>query len=237
MSVLVRYRRSSRLGELLVRTNALTAEQLAIALAEQRRCKQSLGEVALQLKYVTEAQLRHALCLQLHISFFDLDTIAPDISLRALINPRFAKTHLVVPVARVGRTLVVAMDDPTRPALIDDLKSSTGLDIEVITSTTASIRRTLARVYPGLVEPDSNEPESSMRWRESSPIVDEPHVMSFDEIDRVSEDRTATDLEVTRAEGTSGMVRRVLSLALERGASDIHLEAVDRGIEARFRID
>ena len=237
LSVLVRYRRSSKLGELLVKTNALTAEQLAIALAEQRRGKQSLGDVALQLKYVTEAQLRQALCLQLHIGFFDLDTIAPDISLRALINPRFAKKHLVVPVARVGHTLVVAMDDPTRTVLIEDLKSSTGLDIEVITSTTASIRRTLARVYPGLVEPDSNDPAPSTCGREWSPIVGEPHVVSFAEIDRISEDRTATYHEVTHAEGTSGMVRRVLTLALERGASDIHLEAVDRGIATRFRID
>ena len=237
LSVLVRYRRSSKLGELLVKTNALTAEQLAIALAEQRRCKQSLGEVALRLKYVTEVQLRQALCLQLHIGFFDLDTVTPDISLRALINPRFAERHLVVPIARVGHTLVVAMDDPTRTVVIDDLQSSTGLDIEVITSTRASIRRTLARVYPGLVKPDSNEADSSTCGRESSPIVGEPHVLNFDEIDRVSEDRTATYLEVTRAEETSGMVRRVLGLALERGASDIHLEAVDRGIETRFRID
>jgi type IV pilus assembly protein PilB len=237
LSVLVRYRRSSKLGELLVKTNALTAGQLAIVLAEQRRCKQSLGDVALQLKYVTEAQLRQALCLQLHIGFFDLDTIAPDISLRALINPRFAKKHLVVPVARVGHTLVVAMDDPTRTVLIEDLKSSTGLDIEVITSTTASIRRTLARVYPGLVEPDSNDPAPSTCGREWSPIVGEPHVVSFAEIDRLSDDRSATYHEVTHAEGTSGMVRRVLALALERGASDIHLEAVDRGIATRFRID
>ena len=123
VSVLVRYRRSSRLGELLVKANALTAEQLAVVLAEQRRCQQALGEVALQLKYVTEAQVRQALCLQLHINFFDLDTITLDVSLQALINPRFARKHLVVPVARVGPTLVVAMDDPTRTALIDDLKT------------------------------------------------------------------------------------------------------------------
>ena len=116
VSVLVRYQRCSKLGELLVKAKALTAEQLAMVLAEQRRCKQALGEVVVQLKYVTEAQVRQALCLQLHINFFDLDTITLDVSLRALINPRFARKRLVVPVARVGHTLVVAMDDPTRTA-------------------------------------------------------------------------------------------------------------------------
>jgi len=157
LSVLDRHRRRSRLGELLVKSTAITAEQLETALSEQRRFKQTIGEVVVRLRYVTEEQMRRALCQQLHINFFDLDTIVLDLSLRALINPRFAKKRLVVPIARVGQTLVVAMDDPTRTSVIDDLKASTGLDIEVITSTTESIRRALAQMYPTLV--GSNEPK------------------------------------------------------------------------------
>src|SRR5437867_6984029 len=237
VSVLERYRRRSKLGELLVKTHALTPEQLSTALAEQRRWKQTLGEAVIRLKFVTEEQLRRALCLQLNINFFDLATIALDMSLRPLINPRFAQKRLVVPVARVGQTLVVAMDDPTRTALVDDLKSSTGLDIEVITSTTASIRRALGQMYPSLVASGAEEPALSRSGHEVPAIVGEPHILSFEEIDRLSEDRT-TYLDGQRgAEGTSGMVRRLLSLAVERGASDIHLEAVERGIKTRFRVD
>jgi type II secretory ATPase GspE/PulE/Tfp pilus assembly ATPase PilB-like protein len=236
-SVLVRYRRRSKLGELLVKTNALTAEQLAVTLSEQRRSKQLLGEVAVQLNYVTEEQLRRALCLQLHINFFDLDTIALDTSLRTLINSRFAKKYLLVPVARVGNTLVVAMDDPSRTAVIEDLKSSTSFDVEVITSTTASIRRAFAHMYPGLGEPDSNGAGPSTGGGEPCSIVGEPNVLRFEEIDRLGEDRP-TYLDVQRgSEGTAHLVRRLLALAVERGASDIHLEAVDRGIHTRFRID
>src|SRR5712664_5329 len=61
LSVLERHQRHSKLGELLVKTKALTTEQLATALAEQRRRKQALGEIVIRLKYVTEEQLRHAL--------------------------------------------------------------------------------------------------------------------------------------------------------------------------------
>src|SRR6266700_1308117 len=148
------------LGHILVAQKVITRSQLLSVLdrhrrrsklAEQRRGKQTLGEVVIRLKFVTEEQMRRALCQQLHINYFDLDTIALDHSLRALINPRFAKKRLVVPIARVGQTLVVAMDDPTRTPVVDDLQASTGLDIEVITSTTASIRRALEQMYPTVV--------------------------------------------------------------------------------------
>jgi hypothetical protein len=183
-SVLVRYRRSAKLGQLLVKAKAVTSDELATALKEQRRTQQLLGQTLLQLKYITEEQLRRALCLQLHIHFFDLDALVLDTSLKAQINPRFAATGLLVPVARVRNTLVVAMDDPTRTAVIDELRSSTGLEIEVITSTTASIRRALGQLYPERQQSDSNGRALPTKGCEPSPIVGEPHVMKFEELDR-----------------------------------------------------
>ena len=237
LSVLDRHRRRSRLGELLVKSKAITPAQLETALAEQRRIKQTLGEVVVRLRYVTEEQMRRALSQQLHINYFDLDTIVLDLTLRALINPRFAKKRLVVPIARVGQTLVVAMDDPTRTSVVDDLQASTGLDIEVITSTTAAIRRALAQMYPTAGQPDAVESVPATVRQQLSGIVGEPNILSFEEIDRLSEEKL-TYLDVHHAsEGTASMVRRLLSMAVQWGASDIHLEAVDHGIETRFRID
>ncbi len=237
LSVLDRHRRRSKLGELLVKSKAITPSQLEMALAEQRRWKQTLGEVVVRLKFVTEEQMRRALCQQLHINFFDLDSIVLDRSLRALINPRFALKRLVVPIARVGQTLVVAMDDPTRTAVIDDLKASTGLDIEVITSTTVSIRRALEQMYPSIVTPAAAEPALATGGLPVPSIVGEPNILSFEEIDRLAEEKL-TYVDVHHAvEGTASMVRRLLRLAVECGASDIHLEAVEHGIQTRFRID
>ena len=237
LSVLDRHRRRSKLGELLVKSQAITSSQLEMALTEQRRLKQTLGEVVVRLKFVTEEQVRRALCQQLHINFFDLDSIVLDRSLRGLINPRFARKRLVVPIARVGQTLVVAMDDPTRLAVIDDLKTSTGLEIEVITSTTASIRRGLDQMYPSVVTPAAAEPAITAVPYPVPTIVGEPHVLSFEEIDRLAGEKL-TYVDVHHAsEGTASMVRRLLKLAVESGASDIHLEAVEHGIQTRFRID
>jgi hypothetical protein len=69
-------------------------------------CARTGGSVLLELKHITEEQLWRALCLQLHINFFDLDTIAPDTSLRALINPHFAEAQRVA--IALSRTLLVA---------------------------------------------------------------------------------------------------------------------------------
>jgi type II secretory ATPase GspE/PulE/Tfp pilus assembly ATPase PilB-like protein len=236
LSVLERHQRHSKLGDILVKTKVISSEQLETALAEQRRWRQSLGDVVVRLKYVTEEQVRKALCLQLHINFFDLDTIGLDRSLHTLINPRFARRSLVVPVARAGNTLVVAMDDPTRTAVIHDLKASSGCEIEVITSTRASIKRALAQMYPGPIA-DSAEPAPMVAGRGPQSLPGEGHVISLEEIEGFSEDRT-TLLDVQRtAESTSAIIQQLLTLAVERGASDIHLEAVDRGIQTRFRID
>jgi len=237
LSVLDRHRRRSKLGELLVKSKAITTTQLEAALAEQRRWKQNLGEVVVRLKFVTEEQMRRALCQQLHINFFDLDTIVLDRSLCGLINPRFAKKRLVVPIARVGQTLVVAMDDPTRTPVIDDLKASTGLDVEVITSTTASIRRALEQMYPALATGSDVERTTPPVANQLPTIVGEPNILSFEEIDRLAEEKLTYVDAHQASEGTTGMVRRLLRLAVEWGASDIHLEAVERGIQTRFRID
>jgi type IV pilus assembly protein PilB len=222
VSVLERHRRSSRLGDLLLKSGAITAAQLGTALVEQRRAGQALGETLVRLKYVTEERLRQALCLQLHIKFFDLDSIMIDPSLRSAVNSRFALRHRVVPLARVGDTLVVAMDDPTLTGLVDELGRSTGLRIEVVTSTGASITRALGRLYA---------PEL------------QPQLGAGEDVDVISEDvevpaaRPPLTGAPRRTESADHIVRKLLRVAVDQRASDIHLETVDRRLQVRFRID
>src|SRR4029077_269917 len=89
-------------------------------------------------------------------------------------------------IARVGQTLVVAMDDPTRTPVVDDLQASTGLDIEVITSTTASIRRPLKQMYPALVTSSAAASATTPVGHQVPTIVGEPSILSLEEIDSLS---------------------------------------------------
>src|SRR5207244_2077285 len=85
--------------------------------------------------------------------------------------------------------------------------------------------------------PDRARPAPAATRQRLPVIVGEPNILSFEEIDRLSEEKL-TYLDIHHmAEGTASMVRRLLSMAVEWGASDIHLEAVDHGIQTRFRID
>ena len=219
LSVLERHRRSSKLGDILLKGGELTPAQLETALAEQRRSGQALGEVLLRLGLVSEERLRMALCRQLHIRFFSLDTIIIDPTLRNLVNEKFAMKHRTVPLARVGNLLVVAMDDPTQTRVVDDLQRSTGLKIEVITSTAAHITRALERLYRVEVN---------------------PNLASGATVDVIGEDADS-DIYASSAmrhmDSADEVVRKLLRVAIDRGASDIHLETINNRLQVRFRID
>src|SRR3989454_726921 len=213
------HRRSSKLGDLLLRSRELSAEQLETVLAEQRRSGQALGEVLIRLGLVSEERMRKALCRQLHIQFFVLDAIIIDPTLRNFVNEKFAMKHRTVPLARVGNLLVVAMDDPTQTWILDDLQRSTGLKIEMITSNSAQITRALDRLYRVDVIPSLDNGAT---------------------VDVIGEDADADMYRGSdghQMDSADEIVRKLLRVAVDRGASDIHLETVSSRLQARFRID
>ena len=219
LSVLERHRRSSKLGDLLLRNRELTAAQLEAALAEQCRSGQALGEVLIRLGLVSEDRMRQALCRQLHIRFFDLDSIIIDPGLRNFVNEKFAMKHRTLPLARVGNLLVVAMDDPTQTWIIDDLQRGTGLKIEIITSTSAQITRALERLY---------RLDTSM------------NVVSGATVEVIGQDADIDMYGASAAraiDSADEIVRKLLRVAVDRGASDIHLETLSHRLQTRFRID
>ena len=221
LSVLGRHRRSSKLGDILLKSREINRTQLEAALVEQRRTQQPLGEVLLRLGYISEERLRLALCRQLHIRFFNLDTIILDPTLRNLVSEKFAMKHRAVPVSRIGNLLVLAIDDPTQSRLIDDLESTTGLKIEVITSTSDHITRALDRLYRA----------------EAVPTLAAGAVLDVIGIGDDADNSIYTPSTTRRMDSADEVVRKLLRFAIDRGASDIHLETISNRLQVRFRID
>jgi type IV pilus assembly protein PilB len=219
LAVLERHRRSSKLGDILLKSREIDRTQLETALAEQRRTQRPLGETLLRLGFISEERLRVALCRQLHIRFFSLDAIILDPMLRNLVSEKFALKHRAVPVSRVGNLLVLAMDDPTQTQLVDDLQRSTGLKIEVITSTSSHITRALERLYRSDVTASLG----------SGADVDVIGADANDEIYDASPTR--------QMDSADEVVRKLLRVGIDRGASDIHLETINKRLQVRFRID
>ena len=233
ITTLKRHRKRLSVESILLKMGAITREQLDAALEERARSGRRLSEILLELRYVTEETLRRALCVQQHIKFVNLEATPIDSSLSKLLSEKYATKQLVVPVAKNGNLLVVAMDDPTNVGLIHDIQNSTGLTVEVVTSNRISIRRALTRLYGsgGPVPSDTRE----------EVLLSDPGPSGLYERLAAGEVGDARGLrregDLTLSSGAEQIVRDLLVAATSAGASDIHLEAVDGRMVLRFRID
>ncbi len=205
----------SRLGEILVASGSLTLEQLDSALTKQKGQKIQLGQLLVKLGYITDDAMRIALAQQLGIPFIDLDKVIIDRNLSRLVNRNFANRHLLLPVAQADRTITIAMDDPTKRSLVDDISRVTGLTVTVVTSSSRGIQRALRRLYS-----DDAGGEDNMVLTESSQEAAAP-VMLDEQVSRRADE----------------LFQQVLVQAIESRCSDIHLEMLASGMHIRFRVD
>ena len=146
-AMLHRHGKRSRLGEVLVKADRITAAQLDAALALQRKTPMPLGQALIKLDALTEITMRDALCTQLHVNFFDLDPISIDQKLARLISAQYAARHLIVPLFRVADILVVAVDDPSDMQMIERLECQLGLQIEIVTTNLEKLKAAMHRLY------------------------------------------------------------------------------------------
>jgi type IV pilus assembly protein PilB len=210
-----------RLGEVLLRSGAITTEQLAHALAEQQKDAIPLGQLLVKLGYVNDDAVRQALGRQANVSFVDLDRMELDRSLARVVNSNYARRHALVPIAQVKQMLTICMDDPTSRAVIDDLKRSTGLTVTVVTASHDAIGRAQARLY--------DEPQQ--------------HAARLDRLDLLVDDAVQKPVksryvdEYMQDKRADAIVRRLLSKTIAHRASDIHIEPLGNRLQIRFRID
>jgi len=212
----------SKLGEILVQSGAINQQQLDHAIGLQKQLKLPIGQVLLKLNYLNDEALRHALSAQLNVAYVDLDRTVIDKNIAKYISRSYAKRHSLVPVAQFGRTLTVAMDDPTNRAVAEELQRLTSFTITVVTSTSEAIQRTMAKLYEGKLGVQMSSTPSAPA--QPAPLVSrvDAFQVQFDE----QSSRRADDL-----------FGQIVSAALSRRCSDIHLEMLGNGLRVRFRVD
>jgi type II secretory ATPase GspE/PulE/Tfp pilus assembly ATPase PilB-like protein len=213
--------RRSKLGEILMDNGAITAAQLEHALAEQSTLKLPLGQILLKLDYVTDETMRQALGLQLNVPYLDLENVMIDRGLARVINATFAKRHSLLPVATVGRTLTVAMDDPTATAVVQDLNRLTGFSVTVVTSSSRAIQRAFRRLYDDV--PDTAT-EGARVEGERPPA-------------RSQIIGARTESEPLVGHQADIALQELIREALSRGATDVHLDLSNAGVNVRMRLD
>jgi len=215
---------TDRLGELLLREKLISPEQLSKAIEAQKEGGGRLGYNLTTLGFVTEQELTRFLSTQYGIPTVDLtaEDIDPDII--TLIPEEVSRKYHIMPISRTGSTLVIAMADPSNIFAIDDIKFLTGYNVEPLVASDEAIKKAIDEHY------------------ESSDYGLEGVFTDFEEedIDVVQEedDVDVSDLKKSTEEApVVRLVNFILTDAIKKGASDIHIEPYEKLFRVRYRID
>ncbi|MYC82203.1 MAG: type IV-A pilus assembly ATPase PilB [Acidobacteria bacterium] len=221
------------LGDLLVRENLISRQQLRRALEYQRVHGGRLGYCLIQLGWVTGDDISAILCRQFGLPSINLPVFRVNPSVVRLIPPETARKYQVLPLSRKGSTLTVATIDPTDVLAMDDLQFMTGFTIEPVVAAESAIRGAILKHYGG-----GRTRETGQGGADAS-VESVPAARDELERDRAEPAPVAIDDrgEAARQAPVVKLVNRILSSALKQGASDIHIEPYEQELRVRFRID
>jgi type IV pilus assembly protein PilB len=221
---------TSKFGELLLRSGKIDQTQLQDALVYQKDQGGRLGTALVKLGHITERQLVDALSQHFGVPSVDLATTEIDEVVIKIIPADIARKYTIVPVSKAGATVTVAMLDPSNVFAMDDVKFMTGYKVEPVVAAETGIRLAIDKYYG------------------STHAIELKKVME----DLSEEAGTGTDLEVLEEEQDLDLatleeeseqapvvklVNIVLTDAIKRGASDIHIEPYEKEYRVRYRID
>ncbi|TMB35846.1 MAG: type II secretion system protein GspE [Deltaproteobacteria bacterium] len=215
---------AGRLGELLVRENLISLQQLQKAQEEQKKAGGRIGYHLTKLGFIEESELTSFLSKQYGVPSINLKEFDIDPEVVKLVPKDVAEKHQCVPVNRAGASLILAMSDPSNIYAIDDIKFLTGYNIEVVVASEQAIKEALERYYADKA-PSYDE---VMEGFEESEI----------QVDHDSSDDNIVDLEKSAADApVVKLVNLILLDAIKKGASDIHVEPYEKDFRVRYRVD
>src|SRR5688572_27406212 len=217
-----------RLGDLLLKEGLISREQIDKALLEGKQNGTRLGYALVKLGFIPETELTRMLARQFGMPAVDLSRFEVDPRIAKLIPADLATKHLVLPLKRDGRTLTVAMADPTNLGVIDDLKFITRYDIFPVIAGEYTLRNAIEKHYEtgdaqmqDLLADIAGELEGDIEVVESK-----EEEMSSAALAAAVEDAPVVKL-----------LNAILTDAVRRGASDIHFECFEHELRVRYRID
>jgi type IV pilus assembly protein PilB len=237
-----------RIGELLLKEKRITPQQLQEALNYQKAHGGKLGLNLIKLGLVKDEDLTALLSRQYGVPSINLASFDIEPAVLKLIPAETAQKYQVLPINRSGATLTIAMTDPTNVFAMDDIKFMTGYNVEPVVASEASVIAALARYYASGAGGSGNGRAPAITvLAASTPSIDAAKVLaesSFETPDtdlEVLEDIEELDVAALERQGAEAPVIRMVNLilvsAIQKGASDIHIEPYEREFRVRLRID
>jgi len=249
-----------RIGELLLKEKLITPDQLQQALAQQKSNGGKLGFNLVKMGFVKDEQITALLSKQYGVPSINLAQFKLDPTIIKLVPNETARKYQIIPLSRSGSTLTIAMTDPTNVFAMDDIKFMTGYTVEPVVASEIAITEAVEKYYPvaggkgaapgaagGAAkggkpgQPVSTAGMSALEAAskgleelQSTLGADDSDVEVLEEMQEISAEalaRQGEDAPVVR------LVNVVLMSAIQKGASDIHIEPYEKELRVRYRID
>ncbi len=217
-----------KLGELLLKAQLINQQQLTKALDEQKSSGGKLGEVLQRLGYVTEDDIIECLSHQFGVPSINLRHFEIDPNVAKIIPVDLARKYNVIPVNKTGATLTLAMTDPTNIFAMDEITFMTGYRVEPVVASEEAIRERIDRNF------GSSRELELKKVMEDLTTVDEAALELMDEEEEVDAGKLT---EESQEAPVVRLVNIMLTDAVKRGASDIHVEPYEKSYRVRYRID
>ncbi len=209
-----------RIGDLLVRANYIDEAQLSEALQTQKESNKRLGEILLEKGYVTDAQMLYVLGSSLGLEVVDLSTYRVDSNAVKTIPSQMASNYHMIPVAFSNDgNLIIAVNDPLDFIKIEDIRQTSGYNVETILAERSSIEEAINYYYAEV------ETKRAAQSANESAVSSEVREMIIDA------GAGADDTPIIN------LVNSLLDKAYQDNASDVHIEPFERELHVRLRMD
>src|ERR1700681_2539458 len=240
-----------RIGELLLKEKRITADQLQQALNHQKAGGGKLGYNLVKMGFVKDEQVTALLSKQYGVPAINLNQFKIDPTIVKLVPTETARKYQIIPLSRSGSTLTIAMTDPTNVFAMDDIKFMTGYTVEQVVASEVAITDAVEKYYPsgkggagakggkpgapGAVTGSTLEMASrGLEELQNSLGACADDVEILEELQEISAEalaRQGEDAPVVK------LVNVVLMSAIQKGASDIHVEPYEKELRVRYRVD
>jgi type IV pilus assembly protein PilB len=228
-----------RIGELLLKEKRITPEQLQEVLNYQKTNGGKIGVNLVKLGFVKDEEITALLSKQYGVPSINLAQFDIDAAVLKLIPADTAQRYQIVPLSRSGATLTIAMTDPTNVFAMDDIKFMTGYNVEPVVASESAVNDAIQRYYgsgtPKAGPLGTSALEVATKALEEMPLLEGGgDVEVLDELEEISAEALARQGEEAPV---IKLVNVVLMSAIQKGASDIHIEPYEKELRVRYRID
>ena len=246
---------TDRLGELLIKRNYITSDQLKRASEEQKMKGGRLESNLVRLGYIKEDELLSFLSAQYRVPSVKISKMEINPNVIKLIPSSISKKYFIIPINRMGPKLTLAMADPSNIVVIDEIKFMTGFNVEPVVASETEIIDAIKKYYGGggnvaglgsvSFEASDYDLDSEKAGALDGIMLDDDvvDVADFDKlvhgaVDNVEVVDTQANDDSVDVEGPIiKIVNGILIKAIKLGASDIHFEPYERTFRVRYRID